>query len=77
MSLRYCQPVVAGLSVVLMRPRLYFYLHVDQRPSCSAVWCPETLLPLLVENLTMNAYHYTAKECKMNHSVFKQHTRTH
>lgn len=49
MSLCYCQPVVAGLSIVLMRPRLYFYLHVDQRPRCSAIWYPETLLPLLVQ----------------------------
>lgn len=53
MFLWSCQAVAVALgsrslSVVLQKRRLHFYLH---RPRCSAVWCPDTLLLLLLHNI--------------------------
>lgn len=45
-----------------------------RRPRCSAVWCPNTLLLFLLQNLPVNAYHYPEPESVMLHSKVNQHT---
>lgn len=60
----------SGLSVVLQKRRLHFYLRVDQ--GVLLFGCPDTLLLLLLQNLPINAYHYPEPASVMLRSEVNQ-----
>lgn len=62
----------SGLSVVLQKRRLHFYLRVDQ--GVLLFGCPDTLLLLLLQNLPINAYHYPEPASVMLRSEVNQQT---